>query len=388
MSVFSSFFFNNHKVQENKYHIACAVEWLKVAQNRKGDAGFSGWHSLVSGWSPSYIETTGYIISTFLDASKYLGDVKLIERAGHASDFLLSMQLTNGAFRRHVPQVSKRADFLVFNTGQDILGLLDIYKETKKEKYLDSCVKAADWLVAIQENDGSWVKHTFGGIPHTYHTRVSWALLEVYKTTGKAKYNISARKNLNWALSNQTKSGWFTKNSLPDQKSDTPYTHTISYAMEGLLWSGILLEEEKYINATRKTADMLLAYYRKHDFLPGTFDKNWKSNDKFSCLTGDAQISIVWLKLYQITKDEKYLNSARRLNCHLKELQNLETKNSNFRGALPGSNPIYGDLLRRSGYCRLCYLNWSTKFFIDALILEDLLVNEHKNSKSYLVYKI
>lgn len=387
MSIYQDILGKDYGVKENRDHIVAAIEWLKVAQERSGDNGFSGWYNLIGGWSPSYIETTGYLITTLLDASMYLNDKSLTERAIKASDFLCGMQLRNGAFRRQTPKASKNEDYIVFNNGQDILGLVDIFKKTGNDKYLESSLKASDWLVSVQEKNGSWIKHTYGQKPSSYESRVAWALLKVFELTKVNKYKEAAVRNLEWTLGNQKENGWISNNSLPDQKIDAPFTHTISYAMEGLLWSGILLKDEKYINGARLTADVLLKYYRDNHFIPGRFNRDWKSKDKFSCLTGDAQISIVWLKFYQLTKDEKYLNSARHLNYFLKSTQDTETKNRNIKGGIKGSQPIYGDLLKGIGYSRLSFLNWATKFFIDALILEDLLVRNEVSKYKYFIYK-
>ncbi len=40
---------------------------------------------------------------------------------------------------------------------------------------------------------------------------------------------------------------------------------------------------------------------------------------------------------------------------------------------MPGSYPIYGDLIRRQGYCRLSLINWAGKFFTDAILLNELI---------------
>ena len=45
--------------------------------------------------------------------------------------------------------------------------------------------------------------------------------------------------------------------------------------------------------------------------------------------------------------------------------QNIATNNSNIRGAIAGSHPIFGS------YERFKYPNWAAKFFIDALLALD-----------------
>lgn len=76
-------------------------------------------------------------------------------------------------------------------------------------------------------------------------------------------------------------------------------------------------------------------------------------------------MGVVWLKLYKLNKHAKYISAAKKINCYLKSTQNLDTENTDIRGGIKGSQPIWG------GYSRWCYLNWAAKFFADSLILEE-----------------
>lgn len=355
---------------KNNLHIKAALDWLCLAQDKTGDSGVSSWYSLAYGWGPSYIETTGYIIDTFLDCACYFKDNDLKERAIKMADFLLKMQLPSGGFRTVTPRVRLNSDPTIFDTGQDILGLTSIYEATKKQKYLDSALKAAEFLCEVQEPGGSWLKYTYGNMVHTYHTRVAWALLKSWKVSKVTKYKKFALRNLEWAAKNQLQNGWFKLNQLPPPNPCDPLTHTISYAIEGFLWSGILLNDNRYIKIAQKSADAIVEYYLEKDFLPATLNNKWQSGDNYACLTGDAQIAQVWLKFYQLTKDDKYLIASVKMNEFLKSTQDIQTKDKNIRGGIKGSLPIYGEIISRNGYQKMAYLNWATKFFIDALLLE------------------
>src|SRR5260221_412849 len=189
-----------HPVLSNKDHIIAGLEWLCRAQDQSGDNGVSAWFSLVNGWQPSYIETTGYIINTFLDASTYLHRPDLQKRAILMADFLVKMQHETGGYRTAVPSRGPESALpTVFNTGQDLLGMTAVYQLTKKKKHLNSAVQAADFLLSIQEADGSWLKYTYGSMKHTYHTPGAWGILKVWQLTHKKKYLNAARKNLDWA---------------------------------------------------------------------------------------------------------------------------------------------------------------------------------------------
>ncbi len=361
-------------MKTNKQNIQAAINWLKLAQDVTHDNGVSAWFSLFSGWRPSYVETTGYIINTFLDAEEYLHDPELRIRAIKMADFLLEMQLPNGAYRAYTPAQKNSDKVVVFDIGQDLLGVVHIYEVTKQKKYLKSATEAANFLLSIQEKNGSWVQHTYGNTNHTYHTRVAWGILRVYQITKNEKFKDAAIKNLIWAQKNQLKNGWFKKNELPPPNISIPYTHTISYAIEGFLWSGLLLKNSSIVKTALKGAVPLLNFYLKHNFLPATFDSNWYSNDTYSCLTGNAQISLMWLELYKITMDKRFLLGASRMNSYLKTKQLIGTPLAAINGAISGSDPIYGDILRNQGYCRFAYLNWATKFFVDALLTEAIIM--------------
>ena len=84
---------------------------------------------------------------------------------------------------------------------------------------------------------------------------------------------------------------------------ENPFLHFIAYTIRGFLESGLILEDKSLIRIALKSSLMLLDYYIKHQYLPATFNSNWESIDSYSCLTGNAQLSIIWLKLYHIMTD-------------------------------------------------------------------------------------
>lgn len=355
---------------DNTIPITRAVTWLKRAQDATPDSGVSAWFSLIHGWHPSYIETTGYIINTFFACHERFSDPDLYDRAVKMADFLIELQLPSGGYRAYTPKQSSSDRVVVFNTGQDLLGMCEAYEKTKLEKFRESAYRAAKFLASIQEKNGSWISHTFGNKPHTYHTRVAWGMLWVAEITGDASIQKAAEKNLAWALQQQQKNGWFEQNELEHPTVRHPFTHTISYAIEGFLWSGLLLNRSELISAALKGATPLLNHFLENNRLPATFDSHWNSNDRYECLTGNAQISLMWLKLYQITGDRRFQRGGKLMNARLKNVQSKSIF-SPINGSLPGSSPIWGDLGKNVGYCRLAYPNWGVKFYIDSLLEEE-----------------
>lgn len=341
--------------------LEAAINWLKYAQDINQGGGIAVSYSFEGGWLPSYPETTGYIIPTFLDYYHFVNKEEYLRRAVKMADWLLSIQLQNGAFQGGFVNNSPKP--IVFNTGQVLQGLIRTYKETERKKYLEAAVKAANWLVRVQDEDGIWKRFTYNEIPHVYHTRVAWPLLELYELIANEAYCRAVAKNIEWALSNQQENGWFENNAF-DRKSDA-FLHTIAYAIEGLLECAILMQNKAWLEAAIKPAEVLLRRLEVKSTLSGIYNNKWKSTVQYRSLTGEAQMSVVWLKLFQITKDGRYLNVALKMNDSLEKLQNTYSNNPGINGGIKGSHPIWG------GYASFMYPNWAVKFFSDALLLKE-----------------
>src|SRR2546423_12198508 len=78
-----------------------ALSWLCRAQDRAlpRDGGVARHFSLLTGWSASYPETTGYIVPTMLRCAADRGDDSLRERARTMLDWLVSIQFPDGGFQ-------------------------------------------------------------------------------------------------------------------------------------------------------------------------------------------------------------------------------------------------------------------------------------------------
>jgi len=355
----------------NAQHLKEAMEWLKRAQDITDDGGVAAAYHLSKGWESSYPETTGYIIPTFFNYHHFSSDEEYRDRALRMTDWLLSIQKEDGAYQGRPVEYSDRP--CIFNTGQIMLGLLRTHEETGGEKYLDAAKRAGDWLVRAQDQDGAWRKFAYNDIPHSYHTRVAWPLLKLFKLTGIESYQKAAKANLLWALGNQKSDGWFDENAF-DRQSHT-FTHTIVYAARGMLESGLLLDDPKYIQSSEKVAQALLFILSQKNFLPGDFYDGWNTTSAYSCLTGNAQLAILLMRLYQEKKGENYLNVAMQLNQFLRTTQNLDSRHPWKRGGIKGSHPIWGD------YMSYAYPNWAVKFFADALLMEECIKNKRREQK-------
>ncbi|MBK9512366.1 MAG: hypothetical protein IPO05_01775 [Flavobacteriales bacterium] len=133
--------------------LRAVIDHLCRCQDHGTDAGFGSYH-LVHGHGPSYPETTGYIIPTFLAAAEVLDLPTLRHRALQAADWLLSIQRADGGWQGG--RVGEERASVVFNTAQVLRGMLAAHAFSGHRAYLDAAVRAGDWMVRVQERDGSW----------------------------------------------------------------------------------------------------------------------------------------------------------------------------------------------------------------------------------------
>ncbi len=349
---------------EHQVHLQGAIDWLCCAQDvRDGlsDAGgvSAGW-SFEDGWLPSYPETTGYIIETFIAAAAVLEQPELIERAVRMVDWELSIQLADGAFPGHFGEAGSQP--VIFNTGQIMHGMVAGYTQLGRDDCLEAAVRAGHWLRKQQDDDGCWRRFEHNNVPHVYNTRGTWALLATGLLAGDTELVASAKRNLEWALSQQTASGWFASNAFIPERS--PFTHTIAYAIRGFLESGVLLDEDRYLQAAVSAARAMANVQRQDGWLAGTYKDGWIAGVSYCCLTGLAQMSLNWTRLAQITGEDSFRVRARAGLDYLKTTQKLAASNTAVRGGIAGSSPIWGD------YSRFEYPNWAAKFFSDALMMD------------------
>lgn len=363
-------------IGELSLHLAEAMQWLCRAQDAYPPGGVSIDYSLFRGWRPGYPETTGYIIPTFVTYANAVKRPEYLDRAIRMADWELSIQRHDGSFAGG-PAGSSLGSF-VFDTGQILFGLIEAHRVSGDVKYLDAAIRAADWLVDNQEPGGMWKRYTYNGIPHVYYTRVAWGLAELGNYADRSRFANAARRNIDWALTQQLPNGWFDSAGFTPDAHRAPYTHTIAYTVEGVLEVGVALGRQEYVDAAVRSADALLTLCGA-GMLRARYDRNWGSRDGFSCLTGNSQIALILLRLSKLRGDTKYLSTAQdinRLSCRCQEIVGAPQ----VRGAISGSYPIWGS------YQRFAFPNWAAKFFADALLMEMACVG-HSDSAGQSSYE-
>lgn len=347
----------------HREHLQGAIDWLCRAQDIRiglaDEGGVSAGWSFEDGWLPSYPETSGYIVETFLAAADVLGRADLKERSVRILEWELSIQNADGSFPGHFGEATSRP--VVFNTGQIMHGMVAGYLQMGRADCLEAAVRAGRWLVQSQDSDGCWRRNVHNDVPHTYNTRAAWALLRTGALADEPALRQAAEKNVRWALQQQSACGWFASNAFVPGAA--PFTHTIAYAVRGILEAGLLLGSEEFVQAARTAAAALVRSQRADGWLAGTYDDDWRAAASYCCLTGLAQTAIIWQRLARLDGDSAMRNAVERALDYIKRNHRLDGDGSPRDGAVAGSAPIWGR------YSMFEFPNWAAKFFADALMM-------------------
>jgi len=344
-------------------HISEAAEWIKRAQDHGANRGVAYGTKFGEGFKESYPETTGYIIPTMLRLAAVTGNDDFRDRALAMGHWECDVQMDCGAVMGGI--LNDEPTPAIFNTGQVLLGWAALAEELGDERSREAGLRAGRWMAEVQGENGNWFKgnSAFADARVTvYNVRAAWGLARFGRVAGEQAFVDAAVRNAAYALTKQADNGWFADNCLTDPRA--PLLHTIAYTIRGVLEIGLQVGRDDLVAAARKAADALLARMDGEGFLPGRMDADWNGTVSWACLTGIAQTSIIWSRLFATTGEARYRDAAKRANRYVMRRHDISSKDPAIRGGLAGSWPTWGE------YGRFLVLNWATKFLLDALLEE------------------
>lgn len=342
---------------------ACS-DWLCAAQDygASDDRGVARDFSLIKGWATSYPETTGYIVPTMLSLADYLGCPSLEDRAREMLDWLVAIQMPNGAFQGgkidSIPVVP-----VTFNTGQILIGLAAGAVRFGSD-YEEPMHRAAQFLRDSLDDDGCWRSFpTPFASPgeKAYETHVSWGLFEAERLAPEHGYGKAGLRQVGWALSKMQANGWPECCCLTDPMQ--PLTHTLGYYLKGLVEAHRLTGRPDILEAATRMAYGLQSAHREDGALPGRLNRNWKGVVRWTCLTGNVQIADSWFYVANALGDPTLAETAMQANAFVRRTIRLEGPEP-VRGGVKGSFPVNGD------YGKFEFLSWAAKFTIDSCLTE------------------
>lgn len=341
---------------DGQHRLDAALAWLRRSiEACRGQGSSHSWSPLF-GWAGAYPETTGYLIETLLDCAELKQDHELRSLAFSCADWLLSIQMPDGAF---AGLLAGHRQPSVFNTSQILFGLARVSPENEEAK--KGLARAVQWLLDMLETDYAWRRHAYveGFVP-SYYSRAVWGVLKANQVLRQPETEQAMRQALQWYAGRLLPNG-----SVRDwgfRPGAAAFTHTIGYTFEGFLESALLLDDKDLIEKKILAGDKFLTIRNQAGGrTAGRYDEQWQGDYSFLCVTGNCQLSLFFQRLWEISGEPRFREAARSLLAEVLPFQYLG-KNKNRYGALPGSAPVWGP------YQRFRYPNWGVKFFLDALL--------------------
>jgi len=362
--------FQGGEIRPLSEHIEAVIEWLLRAQTVTPDDGVAAsYNPLTRTWASSYPETTGYIICSLLRAADAGFDPtgKLRDASRRMGLWLTTTQFDNGAFPSGTVG-SPNPQPALFNAGQILKGFTDLVDRglDPSGEIAESAARTVGWMIAIQDPDGCWrkgISNLTTAPVHAYNVRAAWGLARYGHRFNYAPALDAAVANARWVCSQQKTDGWFEHMNF--DSGIPPLTHTVAYTIQGLMEIGAIVHDQEFIE---RSIEATRAVFRHQNAdtgeLPGQWAGGWQPVGEWTSNTGNAQMAISAHRAATLTGEKEWHDKAFRATSFCRRLQEFDHPDPSRRGAVRGSFP--GHL----GYGRFWYMNWTQKFFLDALLCE------------------
>jgi hypothetical protein len=344
-------------------HLGETISWLQKSI-KYGRGGSCAHYTPVFGWSRPYPETSGYIVTTLVEAAHHLKRPRLLTEAIGLGNWLIELQHPDGWWPGGLYAGPGRLKPSVFNSAQIVDGMVALAEANGEERWRESARRAALWLARGVNEDGLWDVGNYNrDFNPSYYTQVAWPMLLYWRSNGGDEIRAAAERVLDRIIALRTKygtvAGWGFYLGKP------AFTHTIAYTLRGCVESADILDKWHAYGEPIETALDRLA--RKAEFgsgrLAGAYQENWRSVDWYSCLTGNVQIALCLLRYEERVKDLRLVNAAAKLVDYVCSKQRLSSGVSAMRGGVAGSFPMWGR------YMFMRFPNWAAKYHADALMM-------------------
>ena len=338
-----------------------------------------------------YSEITGYAISAFTNAYRWTGDERYLLLARQSADFLLGVQglveeeAARGAIPHglSLPDLELRRQYYSFDAAMCLQGLLDL-DAVRPSPGLRAAARAiGDWLVErMQRDDGAFVAMVdaeTGEWPYAdedpfgdggcLHAKHAIGLLKLGRlppegvtsegVTADDRYAAAARRVCDWVLGLQDDDGAFRATERLEQVVSHPHC----YATEGLLYATHALGAERYREAACRAGEWLLGAQNRDGSIRIAYKRRWyrmgrrvieKLNPR-RVSDATAQAIRIWLTLYYLDGDRRFLDGCHRAATFLHGMQCTSSSDRNAVGGFyfwPGHPVMY---------------TWCTMFAVSAL---------------------
>lgn len=249
-------------------------------------------------------------------------------------------------------------------------------KGEERSDWLEYCRRTANWLVLIQNEDGSYYR--------SYHTdqtvcmdsksntpSVIRFLVQFYLATGEEKYKIAAMKAGNWSFDNaylnmEYRGGTCDNMDIQDKEAGI-------YALFGFLALYDLTGENRWLEGAIGAADYTETWTYAWKFPVRTllpkhpFNKYSISGQSIITISGGADVymaacSYTYYRLYIITGDNHYLDFSEFIHNNTRQSNDVD---GSIGYIMPGLGHESGNFIGQTLQSHYHWLPWCTYVEVD-----------------------
>lgn len=347
---------------------------------------FNSWYDIdKKDYFYAYSEAAGYGISTLLFLNSInqnnlyllrsiLAAEWMIDKASHKSGGLKTRYYYD---RENAPEKYDFSSGIIhsFDNGIILSGLVELYKKTNEKRYLENSKKIGDFLLEVMQNKEGNLHASYSHRDEefkdnfdkwstqsgSYHTKVNLGLLKLHEVTKETKYKDFAIRIAENALKFQEDNGRF----ISYLKEKDTHLHPHCYSAEGLLFSGLYLDNKDYIKSSAKATEWSLETQMENGGVPSMYiNEKGIEHERTDALSQVLRLGTITLNLGIIDKKyKKYLDGLKN------RLLTFQYKSKDIRsngGFLFGDDTDYKNNLN---FSRKNHVNsWCTMFALQSLI--------------------
>lgn len=315
-----------------------------------------------------YSEITGYYISTMCFLYDKEKNQDYVKKAQSSVDWLIKIYERYGGIIQGISQDDSKQNLVYsFDTAICAKGLLDYYKISQNEKYLEYSLKMIDTISNAIEQDGTirpfkktggqnfeessevWYKQK-----GCLHIKNAMTFAQLYETTKEEKYLQTAKKICDSYAQYQNKDGSISLH----KNGKTINLHALCYALEGLLYCYHKTKDERYLKCCIDAVDWCATKIQGDGSIELWFNSKHRSKASYPV----AQLIRIMILLDILQKNTKYKKHANALHSFLVSMQS-KSEDVRRRGAF--YEETYKSVL---GWKKREKLNsWASMFALQAL---------------------
>lgn len=316
-------------------------------QNTQGEkkhlGGFNSWFNLDFQEYPFiYTEITGYGITLLLFLYELDQNKIFLQKAQLAGDWIINCALhsSGGVYTRSYYQNDllnndysfENGNLYTFDTGMVLFGILKLYKFTKNEIYLEISKRMVDFILKMQKDNGGFFSFynpknnqkydnddKWSNQSGAYQSKILMGLYDFYEISHDEKIKLLIIKSCEFALQFQELDGRF----ITQRKNGSSLLHPHCYAVEGLFYCGLKMNEQKFIDSAIKGIQWSFSNQMENGGIPQLFHEG--SFIKFERTDILAQVLRMGLFINHHSKKEIIIKEKlERLRNRILEFQNKD----------------------------------------------------------------